>query len=416
MELHNGRLFWGTTQDREFPVARKEKSGYYDVIIVGGGMSGALCAYTLSAAGMRIAVLDKGVMGAGSTLANTGLIQFSNDIMLHKLMEQIGEERAVRFYKLCVQAVDHLEEAAYRLEQSSDFIRRSSLYYASGEADAPLLRKEYETLVRHGFQAEYWTRNSLMDKLPFVKPAALVTRGDAELNPYRFIRGLVRLLNRRGVHLFEQAEVTGLQDRATHLELQTSIGKLRGAHVVFTTGYSNPPGLREAGVELNRSYAIATRPVEGLSKAWKDRMLIWETRRPYFYMRTTTDDRIIAGGLDEDKPDAPHDPRLIEDRAQRLKEEVESLFPMLTITVDFAWGAVFGESRDNLPFIGRHPARDRVYYLLGYGGNGTVYSMLGSEVLRDLILGRPNRDAEMLRLDRMAPDSFGSYRLFSSGH
>ena len=28
--------------------------------------------------------------------------------------------------------------------------------------------------------------------------------------------------------------------------------------------------------------------------------LIWETARPYIYMRTTVDNRIIIGGLDED--------------------------------------------------------------------------------------------------------------------
>jgi glycine/D-amino acid oxidase-like deaminating enzyme len=62
--------------------------------------------------------------------------------------------------------------------------------------------------------------------------------------------------------------------------------------------------------------------------------------------------------------------------------------------------AVFGESVDNLPFIGKHPTKDRIYYLLGYGGNGTVYSMLGSVILKDLILGRSNKDAEIVKLDR----------------
>lgn len=76
------------------------------------------------------------------------------------------------------------------------------------------------------------------------------------------------------------------------------------------------------------------------------------------------------------------------------------LFPFLDIKVAFAWGAVFGESVDNLPFIGKHPTKDRIYYLLGYGGNGTVYSMLGSVILKDLILGRSNKDAEIVKLDR----------------
>jgi glycine/D-amino acid oxidase-like deaminating enzyme len=129
--------------------------------------------------------------------------------------------------------------------------------------------------------------------------------------------------------------------------------------------------------------------------------LIWETKRPYLYLRTTPDGRIIAGGLDEDKPETPQSEEWINYRAQRIKMEVEKLFPMLKINVAFAWGAVFGESVDNLPFIGKHPSKERMYYLLGYGGNGTVYSMLGSVILKDLILGRSNIDAEILKLDRL---------------
>lgn len=73
---------------------------------------------------------------------------------------------------------------------------------------------------------------------------------------------------------------------------------------------------------------------------------------------------------------------------------------MLNITIAYVWGAVFGESIDNLPFIGRHPAHNRLYYLLGYGGNGTVYSMLGSYIIRDLILKRPNSNKDIVKLDR----------------
>ncbi|WP_413306364.1 FAD-dependent oxidoreductase [Bacillus sp. 1P10SD] len=108
MNLHNGELFWETTEEKELNFPRRDIDDYYDVIIIGGGMSGALCAYTLEREGLKIVVVDKGKMGEGSTLANTGLLQFSNDIMLHELIEQIGEENAVLFYKKCLEAVNLL--------------------------------------------------------------------------------------------------------------------------------------------------------------------------------------------------------------------------------------------------------------------------------------------------------------------
>jgi glycine/D-amino acid oxidase-like deaminating enzyme len=374
-------------------------------------MSGALTAYTLAAEGLKVAVLDKGAMACGSSLANTGLIQYSNDVMLHQLMQQIGKTKAVQFYHLCVKAIDRLEQVSRSLEEPVDFIRRSSLYFASVEQDVDLLIKEYKALSGNGFKVDYLEAEELAKQYPFRKPAALLTYGDAELNPYRFIRAILTYLDSKGVHFFEHTEVTALENQPDHIAVHTPNGLFIAENAIVATGYCSPPGLEESGIDLNCSYAIATQPVDGLDSVWKDRVLIWETRRPYFYLRTTADGRIVAGGLDEDKPTFPHSKQLIAQRAEALRREVESLFPMLKVEAEYAWAAVFGESRDNLPFIGKHPQRERLYYLLGYGGNGTVYSTLGSEIIRDQILGIANANAElvsMARLGHTAADPAGT--------
>lgn len=400
MELYYGSLYWNTTGTQKLQLSARKPAASYDAVIVGGGMSGVLTAFTLASEGLRIAVLDKGSMACGSSLANTGLIQFSNDIMLHRLIGQIGKAEAVRFYRMCVDAVEKLDRIAGSLEEPTDFARRASLYFASVDADVEMLQKEYAALRENGFKVDYLTAEEVARRYPFAKPAALLTYGDAELNPFRFIRAILTYLDKTGVDFFEHTEVTGLENQANHVDVHTSKGVFTAQNAIVTTGYSPTPELPESGVDLNRSYAIATQPVSGLDSVWKERVLIWETRRPYFYLRTTPDGRVVAGGLDEDKPETPHSKELIAQRAEGLKREVESLFPTLDIEVAYAWGALFGESRDNLPFIGRHPERERVYYLLGYGGNGTVYSMLGSEIIRDLIGGRSNAGAELVKLAR----------------
>lgn len=402
MDLHNGKLFWHTTEGYDdIEIKKKAIADHYDVVIVGGGMSGSLCAYTLVNEGLKIAIIDKEKAGQGSTLANTGLLHYSNDIMLHELINQIGEEKAVRFYTICREAVDQLEEVSKKIPVRCDFIRRNSLYFASDEADVDKLKKEYETLIKYGFEAKYWTRKDLEEQTPFSKPAAVITIGDAEVNPFQFSTGIIRYLTEHdGADIFENVIADHFKETSNGIKVSTSAGTFHTDNIIFATGYEKPPFLSETRADLNRSYAIATETIEDLS-AWKDRNLIWETKRPYLYLRTTPDGRIIAGGLDEDKPETPQSEEWIYNRAQRIKMEVEKLFPMLKIKVAFAWGAVFGESVDNLPFIGKHPSKDRMYYLLGYGGNGTVYSMLGSVILKDLIIGRENIDAEILKLDRL---------------
>ncbi|MFC4685210.1 FAD-dependent oxidoreductase [Exiguobacterium sp. s149] len=399
MEMHNGNLYWPTTESEQIVLQKPIKKERYDVLVIGAGMSGTLTAYTLYKDGVDFAVIDQGKVGAGSTAANTGLIQYSNDIMLHELADQIGEADAVRFYKLCAEAVDALDEVAETVDAKDVYIRRDSLCFASSEADVSKLKREYEMLTKHGLAAEWLDREALQDRYPFDKPAGLITNGDAEVNPLTLSRQVVRYLSTQNVPIFEETDVTEVVADGDDWLVLTPAGTFKAGHVIFATGYRPAPLLDTHRIELNRSYAIATNPVPDFDE-WEGQALIWETKRPYLYLRTTVDGRIIAGGLDEEKAETPHSEALIQKRAERLRQEVEALFPMYDLTVEYAWVALFGESIDQLPFIGEHPDRPNLYYLLGYGGNGTVYSMLGSKILSELVRGIDNPDARIVRLNR----------------
>ncbi|WP_113926905.1 FAD-dependent oxidoreductase [Bacillus sp. P14.5] len=400
MELHNGSLYWPTTFSH---TERKEENPpadeRYDAVVIGAGMSGVLCAYTLVEAGLKVALVDKREAGAGSSSANTGLLQYSNDIMLHELIDQIGENRAVHFYKLCLEALDDLEEAADSIPFNVYFKRRNSIYFASKEEDASKLLDEYEALKKHGFPVNFWTTEALTEHMTFSKPAALVTQRDAEVNPYRFVMGLLKNLKDQGARLFEHTEVTSCVEEEDCIILESSRGSLTAKHAVYCTGYEASGAGEYVSAKINRSFAIATEPIDDLS-SWWERALIWETARPYFYMRTTDDNRIIAGGLDEEIPQAPESREIIEKYGKKISSEIKKLFPGLEISISHAWGASFAESMDNLPYIGRVPGKEKTYCLLGYGGNGTVYSMLGAKIIADLIQGNVTEGADIVKLER----------------
>lgn len=400
VNLHTGKLYWSTTEYKgERKNDRKPPAAKYDVIVVGAGMSGALSAYTLKKQGLSVALIDKDKIGHGSTSANTGLLQYSNDIMLHELAQQVGEEDAVLFYKACQKAVEQLKQTAQDLAHDCSFHSRKSLYFASEKSDAARLLKEFEMLQRHGFEVEYWDRQTIEQHYPFSKEAALITFGDAEVNPLLFSQGVIEKSRERGIDLFEQVEITHFSHEEESVELTTSAGNFSAGQIVFAVGYENAPFLQQKQLELNRSFVVASSPIADLSD-WEDRALIWETQRPYLYLRTTEDNRIIAGGLDEPFSEIGGSETHLVERADKLSQQVKALFPKFAFETDFSWSAAFGESDDQLPFIGQHPQLERYYYLLGYGGNGTVYSMLGSELLADLILGRSNPLAELLKIER----------------
>ena len=399
MNIHNGLLYWPTTTTSFHLKKQPNALDIYDAVIVGGGMSGALTALTLSEAGLQVAVLDKRIPGSGSTSANTGLLQYSNDIMLHDLIGQISEKDAVRFYQLCYDALEKLENVSKNLDIEPQFIRRPSLYFASDENDTEKIRAEYDTLHKYGFPCDFIGKNEIASKFSFVKDSALLTYGDAEINPLRFVQGVLKKAEGLGVHLFPKTEVKDVYNPEDYVEIKTSNQTFFAKEIVYTTGYETVPVGERIGADIKRSYVAVTKPVSEITE-WYKRALIWETQRPYLYLRTTIDNRIIIGGLDEDNPNAPYSQQLIDERAKTLLQEAKNLFPHIPLEIDYAYAASFGESLQNLPFIGQHPTKEKHYYLLGYGGNGTVYSMLGSVIIRDLLMSIPNDDASIVCLER----------------
>jgi len=400
VSLYHGSLYWPTTISDKPVYPKLNKDLACDVLIIGAGMSGALLSYKLAKEPLDVILVDKDRVGNGSSAANTGLLQYSNDKMLHSFAESIGEKEAVRFYRLCFNGMEELKRIAASLPEDIQFKNRPSLYYASNEADVLSIKKEYEMLKKHDFPVEFLEEEMLYKSYGVKKPAAIRTGGDAEVNPQKLVISLVKEASQSSnIHVFEKTEVTKLHYQDGYWLFKSEEALIRAKHVVYATGYELDNFTMEMATELNRTYAMVTNRISSFQK-WEDRCLIWETKRPYFYMRTTFDGRIVAGGLDEETMEAPRDPRILQAYADKLLTRIKEHFPQFQLKADYSYGATFGESKDGMPFIGEHPTSKNLYYCLGFGGNGTVYSAFGSTILKELILRGEHPDADLVRLDR----------------
>lgn len=397
MKLYTGITYWDKTlkKDISFPSIEKDISS--QILIVGAGMSGNLAAYVLANSGYQVSIVEKSLIGRGSSSANTGLLQYSSDIMLSELRETIGEENAVLFYKMSLEAMEDLTILNKDLNSDTDYRLRDSIYYASNREDAEKLKKEYYYLEKYNFPVEFIDGNKLKNKYSIDKDCALRTWKDAEVNPYKFIRALVDKNIGLGVKYFENTSID--LDRIGENQAYTDKNKtINYEHVLIATGYSKVYDPIRDKARIDRTYAFSAKTLK--TPPWKDKVMVWETKDPYLYFRTAKGNRIIAGGLDEHISHLQEDEDIIYKKTEAIKREIEGFFPDLHLDVDYRWNALFGSSKDGLPFIGPDPIEKNKYYLLGYEGNGTCYSMAGANILKDLIGKKENLYASILRIDR----------------
>lgn len=400
MNLKTGKLLWPDTVTEQPKYEKLTGTVDCDVLVIGGGVTGALCAHALMEQGVNTVIVDKRLIASGSSSANTGLLQFASDQMLTSCIELFGEADSVRFYQLCKEALDKIERITRMLEMSPDYIRRSSLYFASCLKDVDQLKREYNSLKQAGFDVEWWDRGKVERHYSFSKEAAILCKEDAEINPFKFSLSLIKHHASRGMRVFEQSAIVSHTAFDDHIEFYTREGRIRAKYGVFATGYETEQIKRNPNAELSTTYSIATAPVPSFD-GWHEQSLIWETARPYLYVRTTVDNRIIVGGLDEVYSNVAVRDTLLAQKQQLLLDELKKLFPRIpNLQIEYSWSATFGSTIDGLPMIGTQPEFPRCYFALGYGGNGTAYSTIAAEIIRDLIVKGSHPDAHLFRFDR----------------
>lgn len=400
MDLRSGHPYWllkdgllGT-----YPSLRTDDA--CDVAVIGGGITGALVAYRLARENVATIVLDKRDIGTGSTAASTAMLMYAADTDLRELIPKIGEAAAVRSYRVGLEAISKLEQLVQSLYDDCGFERKKSLYLASKKTHLARLRQEYEIRRRHGFDVEFLDDKRIEANFPFAAPGALLSAGDAQVDAYRLTHALLKEASKLGARVYDRTPVAQIDPGKDSVSLTTERGAVVSARrIVFATGYESQQYLKRKLGSLQSTYAIVTEPVEPFP-SWHEHCLIWETARPYFYLRSTGENRIIAGGEDLPFATTHKQDAVREKKCEKVRTWVANLFPDSEIESAFCWAGTFGCSHDGLAYIGQTPEQSHAYFAMGYGGNGITLSMVAADLIVDHYLGRPNPDSELFRLDR----------------
>jgi glycine/D-amino acid oxidase-like deaminating enzyme len=117
--------------------------------------------------------------------------------------------------------------------------------------------------------------------------------------------------------------------------------------------------------------------------------------RPYLYIRTTKDGRVIRGGEDEEFSDEAKRDALIPEKTAILSAKLAKLFPRLDATADNAWTGCFGGTVDDLPSISPLPGMANCYGVLAFGGNGITFSRIAAEIIRARLTGKDAPEADL---------------------
>lgn len=386
--------------------AARELPASADIVIVGAGITGALVADALIATGRRILVLDALDTGRGSTAASTALLQYEIDTHLVDLARKLGPARATLAYRAGIESFGMLERRFPDLLAQAGYERRESLYLAADESAVPVLRAERAARAGIGIACEWLAGPEVERRFGCRRPAAILSRLAAQIDPVRFTRALLAGCERHGAEIHAQQKVEKIEAVGEELRLTLASGATLAARdVVVCAGYDSlpfaPPGL----ADVNNTFALVTEPVQSPLAGMP---LIWESARPYLYMRSTSDGRLIVGGADVPFRNAAARDLVLPRQVRKLGAAYRDLFGSDLPPVAYGWAGSFAETPDGLPFIGAVPGGNpHLQFALCFGGNGITYSVHAGDIIRAGLEGRAHALDDVFGFRRSGTDLAG---------
>lgn len=401
MQFTNGNIYWRekTKIKKTYPYLTHNSS--CDVLIVGGGIAGAITAYFLAKEGLNIIVAEKNIVGFGTTIATTALLEYQLDMNMFKLEKMLGENTAKKIYRLCLEAIDKIEEIDSSFGINSDFKRQDSLYYSNKFMQKSNMSKEYNIRKNAGFDTLFLEKHNTIN----LNSAILTKDASAVINPYEFTQNLFELLSSfENVSVYENTEIIDVIPRYENVICKTNNDfEIVADNAIFTSGintlkYLNIP------TEIYQKFIIVTRPIEKI-KNMNINFTARDTSEPYHNIRFTSNGRIIFSGEDVKLSDRRLDEKYIDtiakNKYRRLYNTMERTFCGINdIDIEFAFNGTCPMTKDSLPIIDEIPNMPNCFCNLGFGTNGILYSVIGANILKDAIKGFYTKDMYMFKINR----------------
>jgi len=341
-----------------------------DVLIIGGGMAGLLCAHALQNAGIRCVVAEANTIAGGITKNTTAKITSQHGLCYKKMADRFGMEKTGLYLEANEKALAAFRELCRDMD--CDFVTQNNFIYSRN--DRQKLEEELTVLDTLGFPADF-TRNL---PLPFYTVGALKFPHQARFHPLKFLAGIAKDLT-----IFENTPVQQLVGTSA----LTDRGRIHAEKIIVATHFPfiNKHGSYFLKLYQQRSYAISlenTQPLDGMYLDEQENGLSFRSH----------EGQLILGG-------GGHRTGKQGGNWQELEAFARQHYPGASIT--HRWAAQDCMSLDGIPYIGQYSARTPdLYVATGFNKWGMTSSMVAAQLLTDLLQEKENPYVEVFSPSR----------------
>lgn len=364
-----------------------------DVAIVGGGVTGLTAAYLLKQSGLTVAVLEKNLIGSGTTGGTTGKVTSQHSLIYDKLQQRLGKRTAQVYAQANQTAVEHIGKLIDKEKIDCGWELADNYVFTSDPNQVAKFRAEAKIATELGLPASFETNLAL----PFKVCGAVKFAKQAKIHAQKYVLGLAEVVNGQGSHVFENSNVISFRD-GEPTTVKTKHATVMAKNIIVATKIPASPLLARftyAALEHpHTSYIVAGQLTQELKG-----MYISPDKEHYSLLSVRDDKKVLllVGGEN-------HTPGLGSPfkRHQRLADYAEKNFSVSSIS--YRWKATDYLAYDNVPLIGKvYPWSKHMYTATGFKKWGLSTSMVAGMILHDAITGQKNPWSKVFDSSRLKP-------------
>ncbi len=342
-----------------------------DVLIIGGGMGGLLCAWNLHQAGVDVALIEQNRIMGGVSGRTTAKLTSQHGLCFNKLLDKYGAEKARLYWQANQEAVATLGDLAKTAQ--CDFSYQNSYLYSTGNNISALVKelKAYEQL-----KIPYIWEDKV--SLPFPVTGVLGMEQQGQFHPLKLAAHIAKDLK-----IYENTKALGFVGN----QVKTPNGVVTAEKILITTHFPmlNKHGAYFLKLYQQRSYVV------GLKNTDRPDGMYLDCEENGLSVRSAGQWLLLGGGGHRTgKPGL----------GWKLPETAaNNFYPQGKI--EARWATQDCMSLDGIPYIGCYSKNTpNLYVATGFGKWGMSTSMVAAKLLSDLVQGRENPYAQLFSPSR----------------
>jgi glycine/D-amino acid oxidase-like deaminating enzyme len=377
----------------EFPAFRGVIT--HPVVVVGGGMAGAMTAQACAAAGMKVILLEAGRVGQGGSGRATGLISGEACGSYRELEERAGKRAARALFESTEKAPRELAAAVKRLGIKAGLELRDAMRVLPAGAPDKLLQRELASRKEAGLSAS-WLSPAMVQR-----QAALASAGGLKLpdwgfvDPYQLTLGFLRAATKKGVKVYERSRITKITFNRKNATAFLDGGAITTENLIICIG--EPTSLfkpLKRHLKHEDRYAVMTEPLPAAVRAelGQQAALITDTELPAHQLWFTADHRALFTGADQKRPaDRLRDQTLVQ-RTGQLMYELTRLYPAISgARPSHGWDVPLAHPVDDVLYAGAH--RNFPHQQFAFGtSHDPARAFLASRIILRAVQGKPDKE------------------------